>query len=57
MDKDREIKEIDRVVALVQKKAENLKNEIINNPKSIIKYSRVFYKFWDMFNPGKIGKE
>lgn len=52
----REIKEINRVVELVQKRAAGLKNEILNNPKSIIKYSRVFYKFWDTFNSEKIGK-
>jgi len=53
---EREIKEIDRIVKLVQKRAEKLKNIILNNPKSIIVYSRAFNKFWGMFNYDKIGR-
>lgn len=52
----RELKEIDKVVQLVQQRAEKLKDQVINNPKSIMKYARAFNKFWNTFNYKKLRK-
>jgi len=55
--KEKELRDIDRVVTLVQNRANKLKVQVENNSENIVQYSRAFHKFWDMFDFRKIGKK